>query len=142
MRQFAKKLESSKSSAKYIKQVSNEVQATQVNSLRHQQTELPPNKYQRKQRKFKPRSNNHKYQQDERNTYRLPQENEKFKQEHNNQEERCQKCGDTPLIEGFRCPVSRHQCKHCSKIGHFSHLCFKKKQANTYKKGPRNPKAY
>ena len=72
----------------------------------------------------------------------MPQENEKFKQVHNNQEERCHKCGDTPHIQGFRCPVSRCQCKHCSKIGHFSHLCFKKKQANTYKKGPRNPKAY
>ena len=58
VRQLAKKLESSKSTAKYIKQVSNEPQATQVNLLRHQQTELPPNKYQRKQRKFKQRSNN------------------------------------------------------------------------------------
>ena len=45
-------------------------------------------------------------------------------------------------MESFRCPVSRHQCKHCSKIGHFSSLCFKKKQANPYKKGSRNPKAY
>ena len=25
-------------------------------------------------------------------------------------------------------------CKHCSKIGHFSHLCFNKKQEGTYKK--------
>ena len=47
VRQLAKKLESSKSTAKYIKQVSNEPQATQVNLLRHQHTELPPNKYQR-----------------------------------------------------------------------------------------------
>ena len=142
VRHLVKKLESSKSTAKYIKQVSNEPQATQVNLLRHQCTELPPNKYQRKQRIFKPRSNNHKYQQEERKNDILPQESEKFKQKHNNQEERCHKCGDTPHIEGFRCHVSRHQCKHCSKIGHFSHLCFKKKQANTYKKGSRNPKAY
>ena len=142
MRQSAKKLRSSKSNAKYIKQVPNVPQATQVNLLRHQCTKLPPNKYQRKQRKFKPRSNNHKYQQEERKADRLPQENEKFRQEHNNQEERCHKCGDTPHIEGFRCPMSRHQCKHCSKIGHFNHLWFKKKQANTYKKGSRNPNAY
>ena len=52
------------------------------------------------------------------------------------------KCGDTPHIEGFLCPASRHQCKHCSKTGHFSHLCFRKKQESTYKKNPRNPKAY
>ena len=37
---------------------------------------------------------------------------------------------------------SRHQCKHCSKTGHFSHLCFRKKQERKYKKNPRNPKAY
>ena len=110
--------------------------------LRHQCIELPPNKFQRKQRKFKPRPTNSKYQHEGRKTDRLPQENEKFKQEHTNQEERCHKCSDTPHIEGFRCPTSRHQCKHCNKIGHFSHLCFKKKQENTYKKGPRNPKAY
>ena len=62
VRQLVKKLESSKSTSKCIKQVSNEPQATQVNFLRHQCTELPLNKYQGKQRKFKPRTNNHKYQ--------------------------------------------------------------------------------
>ena len=143
VRQLAKKLESSKSTAKYINQVSNEPQATQVNLLRHQHTELPPNKFQRKQRKFKPRPTNYKYQHEERKTDRLPQENEKSKQEHTNQQaDRCHKCGDTPHIEGFGCPMSRHQCKHCNKIGHFSHLCFMKKQENIYKKGSRNPKAY
>ena len=45
-------------------------------------------------------------------------------------------------MEAFRCPASRHQCKHCSKIGHFSHLCFRKKQEGTYKKNPRNPMAH
>ena len=140
MRQLAKKLESSKSTAKYIKQVSNEPQATQVNLLRHQHTELPPNKCQRKQRNFKPRSNNHKYQQEERKTDRLPQENEKFKQEHNNQEERSHKCGDTPHIEGFRCPTSRHQCKHCIKIGHFSHLCFKEETSKYIQERIKEPK--
>ena len=139
MRQLAKKLESSKSTAKYIKQVSNKPQATQVHLLRHQHTELMPNKFQRKQRKFKPRPTNSKYKHEERKTDRVPQEIGKFKQEHTN---RCHKCGDTPHIEGFRCPLSRHQGKHCNTIGHFSHLCFKKKQENTYKKGSRNPEAY
>ena len=44
-------------------------------------------------------------------------------------------------MEGSRCPANRH-CKHCSKIGHFSHLCFRKKQEGTYKKNPRNPMAH
>ena len=59
-----------------------------------------------------------------------------------NQEERCNKCGDTPHIEGFRCPSSRYQCKYHHKIRHFSHLCFKKKQESTYKKGSRNPQEH
>ena len=142
VRQLAKKLESSKSTPKYIKQVSNEPQATQIHLLRHQCTELPPNKHQRKQRKSKSRPSNYKYQQEERKIDRPLQEHEKYREEQNKQVERCHKCGDTPHIEGFRCPASRHQCKHCSKTGHFSHLCFRKKQESTYKKNSRNPKAY
>ena len=62
-RQMIKKLESSKSTAKHIKLVPSEPQATQVNLLRHQRTELPPSKFQRKQRKaFRSRHVNHKYQ--------------------------------------------------------------------------------
>ena len=43
VRQLSKKLESSKSTAKYIKKVSSELQAIQVNLLRHQWREIPPN---------------------------------------------------------------------------------------------------
>ena len=142
VRQLAKKLESSKSTVKYIRQVSNEPQATQIHLLRHQCTELPPNRYQRKHRKPKPRPSNYRYQQEERKIDRPPQEHETYRQEQNKQVERCHKCGDTPHIEGFRCPASRHQCKHCSKTGHFSHLCFRKKQESTYKKSTRNAKAH
>ena len=81
VKQLSKKLESSKSTAKYIMQVSNEPQATQIHLLRHQHTELPPNKYQRKQRKSKPRPSNYKYQQEERKINRPPQEHEKYRQE-------------------------------------------------------------
>ena len=63
VRQLAKKLESYKSTAKYIKQASNEPQATQVHLLRHQHTELPPNKHQRNQRKSKPKPFKYRYQQ-------------------------------------------------------------------------------
>ena len=142
VRQLAKKLESSKSTAKYIKQASNEPQAAQVHLLKHQCTELPPNKHQRNQRKSKPKPFKYRYQQEEKEIDRPPQEHEKCRPEQNKQAERCHKCGDTPHMEGFRCPASRHRCKHCSKIGHFSHLCFRKKQEGTYKKNPRNPMAH
>ena len=49
VRQLAPKLESSKSAAKHIKKMSSDPPATQVNLLRDQRTELPPNKAQRKQ---------------------------------------------------------------------------------------------
>ena len=50
-RQMAKKLESSQATAKHMKQVTKEPHATQVNLLRHQRSELPPSKFQRKQNK-------------------------------------------------------------------------------------------
>ena len=143
VRQLAKNLESSKSTAKHTKQVSSELQATQVNLVRHQRTELPPSKFQRKQRKaFRYRQFNHKYQQEERQDEREPQLQRKFKQVHTSQKNRCSKFGDTPLIEGFKCPTSRHQCKYCHKFGHFSHLCFKEKQESEYNRRSRKPKAH
>ena len=42
--------------------------------------------------------------------------------------DRCKKCGDSQHVEGFRCPVSKYQCKNCHKFGHFSSLCYKKKE--------------
>ena len=136
---MAKKLESFKSTAKHIKQVSCEPQVTQVNLLRHQRTELPHSKLQRKARMaFRSKQTKHKYKQDERE----PQVQRKFKHVHTSQEDRCTRCGDTPHIEGFRCPASRCQCKYCHKFGHFSHLYFKKKQESEYKRSSRKPKAH
>ena len=51
VRQVAKKMESSEATAKYIKQVASEPQAAQVHLMRHQYTELPSSKFQRKQKK-------------------------------------------------------------------------------------------
>ena len=41
VRQVAKKLESSQATTKYMRQVTKDPQATQINLLRHQRTELP-----------------------------------------------------------------------------------------------------
>ena len=146
VRQLAKKLESSKSTAKHIKQVSHEPQAAKVNLMRYQCTELPHNKFQRKQMQFKHRQansrNQSEHQQYDRSNERMPQANRKFKREQTNMEDRSTRCGDTPHMQGFRCPTSRHQCKYCKKIGHFSHMCFKKPQEQTYKKGPYKPLAH
>ena len=66
VRQLAKKLESSKSTARHIKKMSSDPQATQIHLLRHQRTELPPTKAQRKQfKKNKSRPKNMGYSNDE-----------------------------------------------------------------------------
>ena len=57
VRQLAKKLESSKSTARHIKKVAGESSAAQINLLRHQGTEIPPSKAQRKQNKFRTKPN-------------------------------------------------------------------------------------
>ena len=114
-----------------------------VNLLRYQRTELPPSESQRKQRKsFRSRQANHKYQQEDKQDEGVPQAHRKLKQVHASQDDSCNKCRDTPHIEGFRCPGSRHQCKYCHTFGHFIHLSFKKKQESGYKGNSRKPKAH
>ena len=57
VRQMAKKLESSQSTARHIKKMSSEPQANQIHLLKHQRIDLPPSKFQRKQnKKFKQRN--------------------------------------------------------------------------------------
>ena len=58
--QLAKTLESSKATVRHIKQVSGEPQATQINLLRHQRTELPQHRYKKKISYTKPKLGNNK----------------------------------------------------------------------------------
>ena len=138
VRQFTNKMERSKATAKYIKQVASEPQATQVHLMRHQWTELLPSKFQRKQKKsFKSRQATNKHYQEGKQRERIPQEHRGFKnihqakasQEKYSSEDRCNKCGDSLHLERFGCPASRYQCKNCHKFGHFSSLCYKKKES-------------
>ena len=54
VRQLAKKMESSKSTTRHIKEVANDPQAAQVNLLRHQRTDLPTGKSKWKQISIRP----------------------------------------------------------------------------------------
>ena len=51
--------------------------------------------------------------------------------------ERCQKCGDSNHIEDFQCPANKCQCKSCHNYGHFTSLCYQKKQASFKPRKPR-----
>ena len=48
--QLAKKFYSSKATVQHIKQVAGDLQATQINLMRHQRTELPTNRHNKKRR--------------------------------------------------------------------------------------------
>ena len=137
VRQLAKKLESSKATACHIKQVAGDLQAAQINLLRHQRTELPAGKYKKKRSHMKPRQSNNKNQGHE--GYHLQaQPKKKFDTRGmHNDKTRCSKCGDSVHIEGFQCPVKKYQCKACHKFGHFTSMCYQKKQAPSKHRKPK-----
>ena len=131
VRQLAKGLESSKSTARHIKKMSSEPQATQVNLLRHQRTEIKPNKAQSKQfKKNKFRSKNMGYSNEDNHHRAFYKKNEcEHKKKFNprqilQSEDRCHKCGDSKHIEGFQCSARKYQCRNCHKFGHFSILFY------------------
>ena len=141
VRQMAKKLKGSQATAKHMKQVTNEPHATQMNLLRHQRTELPPSKAQRRQKKFrhKPNFNRENHHQANYKPNEFTRKKLNPTQIHQNSE-RCHKCGDSQHIEGFRCSARKAQCKHCKKFGHFSSLCYRKQEA--YKEANISPKTH
>ena len=121
--------------------MSSEPQATQVNLLRHQRTEIPPNKSKQKQFKNdKPRPQSMGY------SCETNQQQAQYKKKFNprqilNNDDRCHKCGDSKHIGGFQCSSCKYQCRNCHKFGHFSSMCYRKQE--TFKKtSSRSPKAH
>ena len=114
------------------------MQATHINLVRHQQTELPTNRHNKKRRptsKLKlhktpesSASNQVKKSYDNRKTHRAP--------------DCCNKCGDSIHAQGFQCPAKKYCCKVCNKYGHFSSLCYQKKTNAHHKNSHRNPKVH
>ena len=137
--QLAKKLESSKATACHIKQVAGDPQAAQINLLRHQHTELPASKYKKKRPPGKPKQTNHKPQSGDGYKPQVLQKKRFDTKGVHNDQNRCSKCDDRVHLEGFQCPAKKYQCKACHKFGHFTSMCYQKKQA--YSK-LRRPKAH
>ena len=121
--------ESSKATTKHIKQVASDPQAAQIHMMHHQHTELPSNKFKRKQKHFQSRQDNNKPYYKEKQRERMPQGHKKYNnyQAHTSQES-SSKCGNSQHGEGFRYAASKHQCKNCHEYGHFSSLCYKKRE--------------
>ena len=97
VRQLAKKMESSKVTARHIKQVASDPEMAQINLMRHQCTDLPASKHKKKKSFVKPRPPSHKNDTSDRQqvpSYHNSNYKESFdaKNVYKNKE-RCQKCG-------------------------------------------------
>ena len=133
-----KKFESSKATMQHIKQVAGDLQATQINLMQHQRTELPTNRHNKKRR---PTGRPKQYKATENaaaNQVKKSYDNKKPHRATNH----CNKCGDSIHVQGFQCPAKKYQCKVCNKYGHFSSLCYQKKPQVHHKNSCRNPKAH
>ena len=123
--QLAKKMESSKATARHTKQVAGDPQVAQINRMHHQCTELSNGKYKKKTSSAKQK------QMQQKNVEQKPPNQYKKSSDprlaHKNKD-RCGKCGDSAHLEGFQSPVKKFQCKACHKFGHYTSLCFQKTQ--------------
>ena len=120
--------------------MSSEPQATQVSLLRHQRTEIPPNKSKQKPYNNKFRSRN-VGSSSEANQQQAPYKKKFNPRQIPNSDKRCHRCGDSKHIEGFQCSACKYHCRNCHKFGHFSSLCYRKRESlkNT---SSRSPKAH
>ena len=123
--QLAKKMESSKATARHIKKVVGDPQAIQSNLMCHQCTELPSGKYEKRNPPFKQKQVQHKNVEHTQTSHFKKSFDPRLA--HKNRD-RCNKCGDSAHPEGFQCPAKKFQCKACYKFGHYTSLCFQKIQ--------------
>ena len=136
VRQLAKRMESSKATAHHIKQVAGDPQTA------NQPTQAPAHraasrKIQEKEVLCQVKTINHKNQGNEKPL--VSSQHKKWfdvKNAHQNKEQ-CSKCGDLTHVEGFQCPAKKFQCKACHKFGHFTSLCYQKKQASSKSRKPK-----
>ena len=121
--QLAKKFESSKATVHHIKKVAGDSQATQINLMRHQQTELLNNKHNKKRIPTGKLKMHKTHESPATNQVKKPYDNRKT----NKVPDCCNKCDNSIHAQGFQCPTKKYQCKVCNKYGHFSSLCYQKK---------------
>ena len=113
-----------KATVHHIKQVAGDPQAVQTNLFRHQCTELPPSKYKKKKKSsVKHKLSNYKQHGSE-NYQAQTHHKKRFdpKSTHNNKDS---------SNRGMPMSSKKYQCKACHKFGHFTSLCFQKKQASS-----------
>ena len=134
---MAKKKESSKATAKHIRQVAGDLLVAQIQLMQHQHTELTAGNYPKRKQISTARQKlqNHK-------SPELPTSQKPFNlwklDTHSN---KCTRCGDTLHGKGFQCPARKFQCKVCYKFGHFTLVCYQKSQQSSSSFKSRKSKA-
>ena len=136
--QLAKMFKSSKATAWHIKQVAGDQQATQINLIRHQRTELPTDRHNKKRR---PTGKPKQYKGPKNSASNMIKKSYDNKKPHR-ESDCCNKCGDSIHVQGFQCPATNYQCKVCNRYGHFSSLCYQKNTQVHHKNSDRNPKVH
>ena len=124
-------MESSKATAKHIRQVTSDLPAAQVHLMCHQHTELLAGNYNKHKKLTKQRLQNHRPAKKSFDLWKLEKPSDK-----------CIRCSDTSHAIGFQCPAKKFQCKVCHKFGHFTSVCHQKNQQTSGTFIPRKPKAH
>ena len=127
-------MESSKATAKHIRQVAGDLPAAQIHLIHHQHTKLLARNYNKHNKLAKQRLQNHRPEQMVKKSFDL------WKLE--KLSDKCIRCGDTSHAKGFQCPAKKFQCKVCHKFGHFTSVCYQKNQQTLGTFIPRKPKAH
>ena len=126
VRQIAKKMKASKTTAHHIKEVASDPEVAQINLMRiSTQTSHQAST----RRNINLSSQDHTVTRGiQVNTINIkchPTRN-LILNKPVEEKKRCSKCGDSKHEEGFKCPAKKFQCKTCNTYGHFACLCYKK----------------
>ena len=130
-------MESSKATAKHIRQVAGDLSVTQIQLMQHQHTKLPAGNYPKRKKTATARQKPQNHRSPEHHTSQKPFDLQKPE----THSDRCTRCGDTLHAKGFQCPARKFQCKVCHKFGHFTRVCYQKSQQPSSSFKPRKPKA-
>ena len=122
--QLAKKMESSKATAKHIRQVAGDIPAAQVQLMHHQCTQLHAGNFPRS--KLNSTSGRKPQNCKTPDVPMMQKTPDMLRPEAHS--EKCNRCGDTPHAKGFQCQARKFQCKICHIFGHFTSVCFQKSQ--------------
>ena len=98
---LAKKMESSKATARHIRKVAGNPQTAQINLMCHQHTELSSGKNKKRKQGLKPKQSHHKNAEHSVSGQFKRSFDPKVVYKY---KDRCPKCSDSAHLEGFQCP--------------------------------------